>query len=103
MLSNFQITYKERDGWHVFSCADLGMYVASKDFNAALNDIAPSVRALMTLNGAFTVDDDLIEYVPEQASPQAQKAMFEMMEFHKRLKPTDKLKQGIAALKELKP
>ncbi len=45
------VTYRSADGWHVFESPELpGLCVASKDPEAAYNDVAPSIQALLKLD-----------------------------------------------------
>lgn len=45
------VTYRSNDGWHVFESPELpGLCVASKDPQAAYNDVGPSIQALLKLD-----------------------------------------------------
>jgi len=45
------VEYENVDGWYIFSSNDLiGLYVASKQLEVALNDVAPAIEKLVLLN-----------------------------------------------------
>ena len=45
------VQYRERDGWHVFTCdALLGLYVASQDRRKAFSDLPEAIRKLLKLD-----------------------------------------------------
>ena len=49
--TSIETTYKSVDGWHVFMSDELpGLYVASRDLDAAYRDVAPSIQALLKLD-----------------------------------------------------
>lgn len=51
VVTSVHATYKAIGEWHIFTSADVpGLYVASRDAQAAYDDVAPSIQALLRLN-----------------------------------------------------
>lgn len=51
LKSSICARYKAVDGWHVFQSDELpGLYVASKDAQAAYNDVGPCIELLLKLD-----------------------------------------------------
>lgn len=73
---SLRVDYKSADGWHVFSSVELpGFYVASKDGEAAYNDVSGTIQKLLKLNEDIdcTVAPDLnySEFVSQARASQA--------------------------------
>ena|SRR3990167_8430564 len=72
---SLRVDYKSADGWHVFSSMDLpGFYVASKNAEAAYNDVSASIMKLLKLNEGIecfvTPDLSYLEFVNQARAPQ---------------------------------
>ena len=49
--TEIRVRYRERDGWHVFTCEGLpGLFVASKDRKLAFSDLPDAIRMLLKLD-----------------------------------------------------
>ena len=49
--TEIRVRYRERDGWHVFTCEELpGLFVASKDQKLAFSDLPDAIRMLLKLD-----------------------------------------------------
>lgn len=57
-----RVDYKFRDGWHVFTSADvLGLYVASEDAETAFDDVGPSIEKLVKLNDDIDCEVEVLK------------------------------------------
>ena len=49
--TEISVRYRERDGWHVFTCEELaGLFVASMDRKLAFSDLPDAIRELLKLD-----------------------------------------------------
>ena len=49
--TEIRVRYRERDGWHVFTCEELpGLFVASMDRKLAFSDLPDAIRMLLKLD-----------------------------------------------------